>query len=252
MMPLDGKVALVTGSARGIGRAIALKLAEQGADVIVNYITSHAAAEELVAEIKKKGPRSIAVKADVGKTEEIRSLFDAIRSTFGGLDILINNAIDVAAFGPTMRLRVDAWRHTAIGQATTLLLCAQESAKLMKGRGGKIVSITSLGSQRYIPGYAPIGVAKAAVEALTRYLGVELARENINVNAICGGPIETDGLKLFGNFEQIKQTSISRTPAGRLGTVDDIADVVVFFCSDAARWICGQTIVVDGGLSLIG
>jgi NAD(P)-dependent dehydrogenase (short-subunit alcohol dehydrogenase family) len=191
------------------------------------------------------------VRADVSKADELGRMFDRIADEWGGLDIYVNNAIDVASFGPVLRLRADAWRHTIDSHVTTFLLASQRAARLMVGRMGAIVALSSLGSTGYIPGYAPIGVGKAAIEALTRYLAVELGPSGIRVNTVSAGPIETDGLRQFAAFAQMKAASIEWAPGRRMGTPEDVADVVAFLCTDAARWIYGQTVIVDGGLSLL-
>lgn len=249
--PLAGKIALVTGSSRGIGRSIALKLGALGADVAVHYVTRDREAARVVADLKALGRRAFAMRADVSNLEELGTLFDRTAGELGGLDIYVNNAIDVASFGPVTRLRPDAFRHTLDSHATTFLVGAQRAAKLMQGRAGTIVGLSSLGARTYIPGYAAIGVGKAAVEALTRYLAVELGPAGIRVNTVSAGPIDTDGLRQFASYEEMKDASIRRLPGRRMGQPDDVADVVAFLCSDDARWIYGQTLIVDGGLSLL-
>lgn len=244
-------VALVTGAARGIGRAIALRLAQGGADIVVNYVTSEDAAHKLAEEIRALGRRAELVKADATSAEGIQQLFAAIQNHFGYLDIFVNNAIDVATYGPVLRQKLAGWDHTVNGNTNALLLSAQKAVPLMKGRRGKILSLSSLGSQHYIPGYASIGVAKAATEALTRYMAVELGRHGINCNTLSGGPIDTDALKLFANYDQMKEACEKLSPAGRIGRPEDLAEVAAFLCSDAANWIYGQTIIADGGLSLL-
>lgn len=244
-------VALVTGAARGIGRAIALRLAQGGADIVVNYVTSEDAAHKLAEEIRALGRRAELVKADATSAEGIQQLFAAIQTHFGYLDIFVNNAIDVATYGPVLRQKLAGWDHTVNGNTNALLLSAQKAVPLMKGRRGKILSLSSLGSQHYIPGYASIGVAKAATEALTRYMAVELGRHGINCNTLSGGPIDTDALKLFANYDQMKEACEKLSPAGRIGRPEDLAEVAAFLCSDAANWIYGQTIIADGGLSLL-
>jgi NAD(P)-dependent dehydrogenase (short-subunit alcohol dehydrogenase family) len=250
-LTLNGRTALVTGSSRGIGRAIALKLGALGADVAVNYVTRDGDAQRVVDALVTMGRRAFAMRADVSKLNELGSLFDRIATEWGGLDIYVNNAIDVASFGPVMRLRPEPWRHTIDSHVTTFLVGSQRAAKLMKGRTGSIVALSSLGSRSYVPGYAPVGVGKAAIEALTRYLAMELGPEGIRVNTVSGGPIDTDALRQFANYEQMKQASIRYSPGRRMGTPDDLADVVAFLCTDGARWIYGQTLVVDGGFSLL-
>ena len=249
--PLSGRLALVTGSSRGIGRAIALKLGEAGADVAVNFVTRSADAEQVVSALRAMGRRAFAERANVADLKQLGALFDRVQAEWGGLDIYINNAIDVAAFGPVRRLRPDAWRHTIDSHVTTFLVGAQHAARLMAGRRGTIVALSSLGARAYVPGYAPIGVGKAAIEALTRYLAMELGPSDIRVNTVSAGPIDTDSLRQFSTFDQMKDASIRYAPGRRMGEVDDVADVVTFLCSDAARWIYGQTLVVDGGFSLL-
>ena len=248
---LAGKVALVTGAARGIGRAIALRLAQGGADVVINYVTSEEPAQKLAEQIRALGRRAELINADAIQTEGIAKLFDGVKTHFGVLDIFVNNAIDVATYGPVMRQRFSGWDHTLSGNTNALLFSAQRAVPLMKGRRGKILSLSSLGSQYYIPGYASIGVTKAATEALTRYMAVELGPSGINCNTLSGGPIDTDALKLFANYPQMKEACEKHSPAGRIGTPDDLAEVAAFLCSDAANWIYGQTIIADGGLSLL-
>ncbi|MGH9415842.1 MAG: SDR family oxidoreductase [Terriglobales bacterium] len=248
---LTGKIALVTGAARGIGRAIALRLGQGGADVVVNYATSEDAARQLVEQLRGLGRRAEAVNADAISPEGITKLFAFMQEKFGALDIFVNNAIDVATYGPVTRQKLEGWSHTINGNTNALLLSAQRALPLMKGRRGKILSLSSLGSQHYIPGYASIGVTKAATEALTRYMAVELGRHGINCNTLSGGPIDTDALKMFANYGQMKEACEKLSPAGRIGVPDDLADVAAFLCSDAANWIYGQTIIADGGLSLL-
>jgi len=250
-LPLHGRTALVTGSSRGIGRAIALKLGALGADVAINYVTRETDAHSAVEALTGMGRRAFAARANVSKPDELAGLFDRVAAEWGALDIYINNAIDVASFGPVMRLRAEPWRHTIDSHVTTFLLASQRAAKLMKDRKGVIIALSSLGSRSYVPGYAPIGVGKAAIEALTRYLAMELGPAGVRVNTVSAGPIDTDSLRAFSTFEQMKDASIRFSPARRMGQPDDVADVVGFLCTDDARWICGQTLIVDGGFSLL-
>lgn len=247
----EGKAALVTGSSRGIGRAIALKLGALGADVVVNYVTQQRDAESVVERLRESGRRSFAVQADVSDLTALGRLFDRVASEWGALDIYVNNAIDVAAYGPAMRLRPDAWQHTISSHVTTFLVGSQRAAKLMSGRHGAIVAISSLGARSYVPGYAPIGVGKAAVEALTRYLAMELGPSGIRVNTVSAGPIDTESLRRFSSFDQMKHASEQYSPGRRIGLPEDVAEVVAFLCGDGARWIYGQTLIVDGGFSLL-
>lgn len=248
--PLGGRTALVTGSSRGIGRAIALTLGSLGADVVVNYVTRDKDAQAVVDELSAMGRRAFAVRANVSKLDELNGLFDKAGAEFGALDIYVNNAIDVASFGPVHRLRPEPWRHTIDSHVTTFLVGSQRAAKLMKDRTGVILALSSLGSRSYVPGYAPVGVGKAAIEALTRYLAMEYGPAGVRVNTVSGGPIDTDSLRAFSTYEQMKDASIRLSPARRMGQPEDVADVVGFLCTDGARWITGQTLVVDGGSAM--
>jgi 3-oxoacyl-[acyl-carrier protein] reductase/7-alpha-hydroxysteroid dehydrogenase len=246
----------VTGSSRGIGKAIALTLGALGADVAVNYVTREKDAQGVVDALSAMGRRAFAMRANVSKLEELNGLFDRVAADFGHLDIYINNAIDVASFGPIHRLKPEPWRHTIDSHVTTFLVGSQRAAKLMAGtteapRTGVILALSSLGSRSYVPGYAPVGVGKAAIEALTRYLAMEFGPGGIRVNTVSAGPIDTDSLRAFTTYDQMKDASIRLSPARRMGQPDDVADVIGFLCTDGARWITGQTLIVDGGFSLL-
>jgi enoyl-[acyl-carrier protein] reductase III len=248
MAELKGKKALVTGGTRGIGKAIALNLAGLGADVAINYFRSRDAAKAAVAEIESKGVRSIALRANMGNSEQIPAMFEEIKKEFGKLDILISNAA-LGHFGNVLEVNDKMWDVAMATNAKALLFCAQEAVKLMP-EGGKIVALTSLGSHRYIPGYAAIGVSKAAIETLVRYLAFELAPRKINVNAVSGGFIDTDSLKVFPSYDEIIRESTARTPFGRVGTPEEVANVAAFLCTDKSSWVTGQVIIVDGGYTL--
>ena len=251
-MDFSGKVALVTGSGRGIGKAIALAFARAGADVVVNFFRNRAPAEETVAEIGKMGRKALLVKADVGNLDDLNRLFDEVEKVFGGLDFFIHNAAS-GYNRPVLEQKPKGWDWTMNINARSLLFAAQRAVPLMEKRGGGcIVSLTSPGSQRVLPEYAVVGASKAALESLTRYLAVELAPKHICVNAVAPGIVETDALQHFaamGNPGVIEK-AITATPAGRLATPEDIAEVVKFLCSPAASMIRGQVIVVDGGYTL--
>jgi enoyl-[acyl-carrier protein] reductase III len=248
-----GKIALVTGSGRGVGRAIALRLAREGADVIVNYFRNRESAEETAAAISALGRRAQLVKANVAEEDDLTRLFEAVRA-FGGLDVLVNNAAS-GYNRPVMEQRVKGWDWTLNINARAALFAAQQAAPLMQARGGgAIVNISSIGAQRVMPQYVLVGVSKAALESLTRYLAVELAPMGINVNAVSGGFVETDALKYFSMAQPIladQAAFVARyIPAGRMVTPEDIAAVVAFLCTEDASMIRGQVIVVDGGLTL--
>ncbi|MFQ5996861.1 MAG: enoyl-[acyl-carrier-protein] reductase FabL [Dehalococcoidales bacterium] len=247
-MMLKGKIALITGGSRGIGRAITLKLAEEGADVIINFFRKKSTAELTAQEVCHKGVTAHIIKANVGEPEQINSMFDEIEAKFGRLDILINNAASGVARS-ALDLDDRGWDWTMDINARAFLLCAQRAAKLMKN-GGKMVSISSLGSRLVLPIYTAVGVSKAALEALTRYLAIELAPKGICVNGIAAGAVETEALKLYTADKDLPQLSWQTTPAGRMVQPEDIANLVAFLCSDQSDMIRGQIIVIDGGVSL--
>jgi enoyl-[acyl-carrier protein] reductase III len=247
-MSLEGKLALVTGSGRGIGRAIALKLASQGADIVVDFFRHRESAQQTAKDIQALGVKAEVVRANVGDAAKIDELFDMIGNKFGHLDILINNAASGVG-RPLADIDVKAWEWTMDINARALLLCAQRAAKLMKGRGGKIVSMSSLGSRFVLPNYTVVGVSKAALEALTRYLAIELAPQGICVNAVAASAVETEALKFYLNEGLVKDTR-QATPAGRMVVPEDVANVVAFLCSEEAFMIRGQTIIIDGGTSV--
>jgi enoyl-[acyl-carrier protein] reductase III len=246
------KVALISGSGRGIGRAIALHFAKNGADVVVNFFRNRAPAEETAHEIEALGRRALLVKADVGDLKDLNRLFDETEQTFGGLDIYIHNAAS-GYNHPVLEQKPKGWDWTMNINARSLLFAAQRAVPMMEKRGGgRIVSISSQGSSRVLPDYVVVGASKAAIESLTRYLAVELAPKGIIVNAVSPGIVETDALKQFDAMADgsILQKAIAATPAGRLVSPEDVAEVVAFLCTPAASMIRGQVIVVDGGYTL--
>ncbi|WP_396652975.1 enoyl-[acyl-carrier-protein] reductase FabL [Metabacillus arenae] len=248
---MESKVALVTGSSRGIGKATALKLAEKGYNIVINYARSKKAALETAEEIEKLGVKAIVVKANVGQPEKIKEMFAQIEEAFGRLDVLVNNAAS-GVLRPALELEENHWDWTMNINSKALLFCAQEASKLMeRAGGGYIVSISSLGSIRYLDNYTTVGVSKAALEALTRYLAVELSSRNIIVNAVSGGAVDTEALKHFPNREELLEDARNNTPAGRMVSIDDIVNTIDFLTSDKASMIRGQTIIVDGGRSLL-
>ncbi|NGP46575.1 enoyl-[acyl-carrier-protein] reductase FabL [Bacillaceae bacterium SIJ1] len=243
------KNALVTGGTRGIGRAIAIDLAKKGYNVAINYVRSRSAAKEVVEEMESYGVKAAAIRANVGDREKIAELFAAYDEHFDGLDIFINNAAS-GVLRPAMELEEKHWDWTMDINAKALLFCAQEASRRMK-EGGHIVSISSLGSIRYLENYTTVGVSKAALEALTRYLAVELSVQNIKVNAVSGGAVDTEALTHFPNRDELLADAKENTPAGRMVQPEDLVGAVSFLLSPSADMIRGQTIIVDGGRSLL-
>jgi enoyl-[acyl-carrier protein] reductase III len=247
-MSLKGKVALVTGGSRGIGRAISLKLADEGSDIIINYFRKRSTAEATAQEVQAKGVKAHIIKANVGEPDNIDSMFAEIQQQFGKLDILINNAASGVPRS-AIDLDVKGWDWTMNINARAFLLCAQKAVGLMTS-GGKMVSISSLGSRMVMPSYTSVGVSKAALEALTHYLAIEFAPRKICVNGIAAGAVETEALKLYTADPSLPQPVWKTTPAGRMVLPEDIANLVAFLCKDESSMIRGQIIVIDGGLSL--
>jgi enoyl-[acyl-carrier protein] reductase III len=251
-MRFEGKVALVTGSGRGIGRTIALRFAQEGADLVVNFFRNRDPAEETAEAIRALGRKAIVVKANIGEIEGIDQLFDAVEKEYGGLDIFVSNAAS-GYNRPVLQQKPKGWDWTMNINARSLLFGGQRAAPLMESRGGgHIVAISSPGSFRVLPDYVVVGASKAALEALTRYLAVEFSPLGIVVNAISPGIVETDALQHFDVLKDntVIPQAIEATPAGRLVTPEDVAGLAAFLCSEEASMIRGQVILIDGGSTL--
>lgn len=241
------KIALVTGSGRGIGKATALHLASLGADIVINYLRKQSTAEATAKEIEALGRRALMVKADVGDPAEIDRLFDEITRQWGGLDFLVNNAAS-GYIRPVLEQKVKGWDWTMNINARAALFTAQRAAPMMQARGGgAIVNVTSIGSGRTLPDYVVIGASKGALEAVTRYCAVEFSPMNIVVNCVSPGIIDTDAMQFFQHSDVMLKLARQRTPAGRLVEPEDVAKLVAFLCSPDASMIRGQTIMIDGG-----
>jgi len=248
MYNLRGKVGLVTGSSRGIGKAIAVRLAENGVDLVVNYVRHRQDAEATARLIEEKGARCVVVKANVANDEDLQSMFAVIKSEFGHLDFLISNAAS-GVLKPALELSSRHWNWAMEINARALLSLTQQAVPLMS-KGARIMAVSSMGAVRAVENYTAVGASKAALESLVRHLAVELGPMGINVNTISAGAVDTEALKKFPNREQILDGALQRTPLGRLTTPEDVANVALFLCSDLAAMIQGQTIVVDGGYSI--
>ena len=247
---LTGKVALVTGATRGIGRAIAWKLARSGADIVVNYYNSHEQAEALCAEIRALGRRAIAVKASVAVPDSVDELFEELHKAFDRIDIVVSNAAS-GVLKPAMEMTLKHWRWCLETNALALNLLAQRAVPLMPA-GGVIVALSSLGAARAMPGYGFIGASKAALESLVRTLAQELGPRGIRVNTVSAGVVDTDALSYFPNREQLLANFAQRAPLGPTLTPDDVAGAVYLLCLPEARMITGHTLTVDGGFCISG
>lgn len=246
--PLSGKTALVTGGSRGIGKAIALELAQRGADIAFNYLKNHTAARRTEAEITALGAQCVRVRAHVGDVEAIAALFKQVEERFGRLDILVNNAAS-GVMRPAAALEPKHWDWTLDTNARGPWLCSIAAAKLMRG-GGRIVNISSPGSTKVLPNYFAVGVSKAALEAVTRYLAVELAPQGISVNAVSAGFVATGALDAFPEELNVKELASRPTPAGWPLAPEHVAKVVAWLCGEGGEMIRGQVIIVDGGETL--
>ena len=250
-LDLKGKHVLVTGATRGFGRAIALRLAQEGVKVVANYRCSKSDAQAVVDEIEQLGGDALALRADIGKEDRLDKMFDEIKSELGHLDILVANA----AFGVPGRLLDTTskhWEITMAASARSLLDLTKRAALLMNKGWGRIISITSDGGQRVIPGYGAVGPAKAALESLTRGLAVELAPKGIIVNGVQAGLADTRSSRSISGAESVVEHARFHTPRGRLVLPEDIARVVAFLASGEADMICGEFVVVDGGRGIMG
>ncbi len=256
MIDLEGQVALITGASRGIGRATALKLAEAGADVIINYVTSQTAARELADQIAAMGRRTASIKADVSEPEDIASMLEFVGSEFGHLDVLVSNA----ASGGFRSLREATPQHfesTMNTNVRALMLLTQAALPLMAdasaARRRKIVALSSHGSHRALPAYGLIGASKAALESLARHLALEVGNQGINVNVLLAGLVETDSTRGFPGSDQAFATVASRRLVGdKTLSPESVAEAILFLCSPLSDLVQGQTLVVDGGETLHG
>lgn len=247
---LQNKVALVTGGARGIGKATAKKLAMAGCDVVINYFNSSDIAEETCEEIRQYGVKAFAIQANVAEPDSVKELFNNIKQYFDKIDIVVSNAAS-GVLKPAMAMSLKHWRWCLETNAFALNLLAQQAKEYMPV-GSRIIALSSMGSQRAIPNYAFIGASKAALESLVRALSLELAPQGIAVNTVSAGVVDTDALKYFPNREELIEAFNQHSLAGRPLTPEDVADAVYLLCLPEAFMIRGQTIYVDAGYSILG
>ena len=247
MSKLAGKVAVVTGASKGIGASIAESLAAEGASVVVNYASSKSGADTVVGRITKKGGKAVAVQADVSKPQDISRLFAETIATYGTVDILVNNA-GVYEFAPLESVTADQFHKLFDLNVLGLLLTTQEAVKHIGPKGGSVINISSIVGQMPIESGSVYSATKAAVDALTVSLSKELGPLKIRVNSLNPGMVETEGLHAsgFDNGDFRKRVE-SQTPLGRIAQPEDIARAAVFFASDDAGWVTGQTLILAGG-----
>ncbi len=250
----EKKTLVITGATKGIGKAIAERFAKEGVNVAFTYNSNEEVANELANEWSNKyGIKAKAYKLNILEPDQFKPLFEQIDEDFERVDYFVSNAMIygravVGGYGKFMRLKPRGLNNIYTATVDAFVLGSQEAAKRMqKVGGGAIVTMSSTGNMIYIENYAGHGTNKAAVEAMMRYAAVELGEMNIRVNAVSGGPIETDALRAFTNYEEVKAETIKRSALNRMGTPQDIAGAVWFLCSDDASWITGHTLVVDGG-----
>jgi 7-alpha-hydroxysteroid dehydrogenase len=256
---MKGKTLVISGATRGIGKAIAERFAREGVNVAFTYNSNEEIANNLAKEWNEKyGIKAKAYKLNILEPETYKDLFKQIDEDFDRVDFFISNAIIsgravVGGFGPFMRLKPKGICNIFTATVNAFVVGAQEAAKrIQKVGGGSIISLSSTGNLVYTPNYAGHGCSKAAVETMVKYAAAELGEWGIRVNAVSGGPIDTDALKAFPNYEEVKAEVEKRSPLNRMGVPEDLAGIAYFLCTEEASWITGQTIVVDGGTTFGG
>ncbi|MDA3967987.1 MULTISPECIES: enoyl-ACP reductase [Helicobacter] len=254
---LHGKTLVISGATRGIGKAILYRFAQNGVNIAFTYNKNEEEAQKIIFDVEDKyGIKARAYPLNVLEPETYKDLFLKIDEDFSRVDFFISNAIIygksvVGGFAPFMRLKPKGLNNIYTATVLAFVVGAQEAAKRMQKVGkGSIISLSSTGNLVYMPNYAGHGNSKNAVETMVKYAAMELGEFNIRVNAVSGGPIDTDALKAFPDYEQIKAAVQEQSPLNRMGTPDDIAGACLFLCDDSSSaWLTGQTIVIDGGTS---
>ena len=249
-LKLRGKRALVTGSSRGIGRAIALSLADFKVDVAINYLRNRTRAEETAHEIEARGVRALVLKGNVAKPDHVEDLFSLIGDSWGGLDVVVSNAAS-GVLKPARELTLHHFDWSMHINAAALLPITQQFFKMDSAGEKALVAVSSLGALRAIPNYTAVGASKAALESMVRHLAAEFAPEGMRINAVSAGTVDTDALLHFPNREELLDSALERTPAGRLVHPQDVANVAIFLCTQYASMIHGQILIVDGGYSIL-
>lgn len=252
MIDLTGRLALVTGASRGIGQSCALRLAEAGADVVVNYVSARGAAEKTARKIREMGRRTAVVKADISEQDDIVSMMEFVKDTYGRLDILVSNAAS-GGFRSLMTTTARQFEAAMNTNTRALLFLMQAALPLMRRKEGraKVIALTSHGSHFALPMYGLIGSTKAALESLARHLALECGGDGINVNLVQAGLVDTDSTRSVPGSERLFDMRQSRGLVGkRVLQASDVADVVLFLASPLSDLVQGQTIVVDGGAGI--